>query len=218
MAVRVKRKKIDQDTVVVMSEMDFEIAKQVYIRYNEIGLYDEEVSFLLGKPNKYVFDLINPSEKDKFKTEQIDVLPTILNCKIRNIIPNNLVANQKIQVRATQSMVGNKLIFTYTTKIGKGELTDSETFEKTILKGERKKLHTQVHDFTFGLIGEGHFSSPKNALELYLLYKEHVTQSFRPADLQKSLSDCMRNQGEKVAVLKRTIINARYHYIASEEV
>ncbi len=198
--------------VVVMSEMDFEIAKSVYKMYNEVGLHDEEVSFLLGKPNKYVFGLINPTKKEKFKTEQIDMLPGILQCTFRKLIPNDLRPDIEIQVRATVKTVGDKLTFKYTTQVTGEETSATGKFEKKIRKGDRKQLHQAVHALTLQLISEGHFFTPKNALELYYLYKTRINTPFNPADVQKSLADCLRSDEDKSPSLERVIVNARYYY------
>lgn len=83
-----KKKKHIENQLVVMSRIDFEIAKRVYERILDLGMDDEEVSFLMGKRNKYVFDILDPTEKDKFKTEQLDYLPTILKTSIQSLVPD----------------------------------------------------------------------------------------------------------------------------------
>jgi len=47
---------------VIMSRMDYVIICQVIERLNEIGMGDDELSFLLGKPNNYVFSFIIKTE------------------------------------------------------------------------------------------------------------------------------------------------------------
>ncbi|WP_164121790.1 hypothetical protein [Sphingobacterium sp. xlx-130] len=50
-----------------MARMDYVIICQVIERLNEIGMSDDELSLLLGKPNNYVFGfIVKPSDKNRF--------------------------------------------------------------------------------------------------------------------------------------------------------
>lgn len=191
--------------------MDFRIAELVYQRFTAIGLTDEEVSFLLGKRNKYVFDLLDPTEKDKFKTEQLDVLPTILNTTIKDIIPNDIKPNETIRVKGEKKVSATKIVYEYVIVYLENTESESVTIVKKITKGNRKKVQPEVHALTLELIDVGHFSNPKNALELFLYYQEKLKLPFTPADLQKSLSLCLREAG-RPALLKREVNEAKYFY------
>ena len=202
--------------IVVMSKMDFKIALLVYYRYSEIKLTDEEVSFLMGKRNKYVFDLLDPTQKDKFKTEQLDILPTILECKIRDIIPNDVIANDTIMIRGRKKARSRKIIYEYIeifqnqTNDGAKE-SDPQIIEKKTKKGERKEINPKVHELMLKLMEQGYFDKPKNALELYLHCKEKITSLFKPSDLQKSLAVLLRDDGKPPLLIKK-IVDARYVY------
>lgn len=191
--------------------MDFEIAMLVYKRFTTIGLTDEEVAFLLGKRNKYVFDLLNPTQKDKFKTEQLDILPTIIESTIRNIIPNHIKPDETIKLKAAKKVYASKIVYEYLILHNDNTESNPVTIVKEIKRGERKQIHSQVHHLTLELIQDGYFNEPKNALEIYLYFKKMLTVSFRPSDIQKSLAVCLRNEKGQ-AVLKQDIVNARYVY------
>ena len=213
MAVRkiITRQKYKPVTV-VMYKMDYDIAMLVYRRFTAIGLSDEEVSFLMGQRNKYVFDLLNPTQKNKFKTEHLDILPTILECGIRTLVPNEINANKDIILRGVKKVTGKKVVYDYAVIQPDGTAIAQPPVVKQIVTGYRKILHPEVHALTMSLIKNGHFDEPKNALELYLFYKHNLNVDFRPVDLQKSIAMCLRNGkvGEPLLVEQR--VEARYIY------
>lgn len=196
--------------------MDFEIAMQVYKHFTAIGLTDEEVSFLLGKRNKYVFDLLDPTEKNKFKTEQLDILPTILGNKIRDIIPNHIKPNENINVKAVKKELPTRVVYGYVIVYPDDTESDLVAITKKVIKGKRRKLNQPVHEFTLQLIQEGHFLESRNALELFLLYKDRLEVPFTPADLQKSLAVVMNKKRQDPPLLECKNEHARYGYIATE--
>lgn len=207
-----KIKKPVKSSTVSMSRMDFEIAILVYKRFTAIGLTDEEVSFLLGKRNKYVFDLLDPTEKDKFKTEQLDILPTILGNKIRDIVPNGIKPNENVNIKALKKVLPTKIVYEYVMVYPDNTESELVTITKKLMKGDRKKLHEQVHDLTLKLIEEGHFLKGRNALELFLLYKGRLEVPFSPADLQKSLAVLMNKKRNEEPILVCENEGARYWY------
>lgn len=72
-----------------MARMDYVIICRVIKQLNKIDMTDDELSFLLGKPNNYVFGfIVKPNDKNRFNEDQIDLLPYILNCTFSKIIPN----------------------------------------------------------------------------------------------------------------------------------
>ena len=67
--------------------MDYVIICRVVELLNECGMTDEELSFLLGKANNYVFGFIaKPSDKNRFTEDQLDVLPYLLSSTFRQLI------------------------------------------------------------------------------------------------------------------------------------
>lgn len=72
---------------VFISRMDYVIICQVIERLNEIGMEDDELSLLLGKPNNYVFGfIVKPSDKNRFHEDQIHLLPYLLDCPFSRIM------------------------------------------------------------------------------------------------------------------------------------
>lgn len=205
-----KTKHIDNQ-LVVMSRIDFEIAKRVYERALTLGMDDEEVSFLLGKRNKYVFDILDPTEKNKFKTEQLDYLPTILRTSIRELIPTDRGLHEEIKIMASKAVYEHKIVYQFT------EL-DVETLQpvvwtKKLKIGSIRKVHEALHERIMEYYENGGFKLPISSLKLFLdLHKSHDQSSFTPSDLQKSLSTLMTAKG-RLQILKRVSINVRYYYI-----
>lgn len=199
--------------LVVMSRIDFMIAYNVYHLADAIKLNDEEVSFLLGKRNKYFFDLLDTTQKTKFKTEQLDILPAILETSIQNIVPNEIVADD-IKFQASKTVYAHKIEYKFITIDGtspaKGEFTN--TLNKS---GKPRKLHEAVHKSILRLIDEGYFKEPKTALQIYHHLKKHATLKFRPAELQKSLSMLLSGKA-RVRLLTKHIRDARYVYCSAE--
>lgn len=198
-----------------MSRMDYEIACHVYELLLQTDLNDEDLSFLLGKRNKYFFELLDPTEKDKLKTEQLNMLPTILNCGIRAIIPNNISKNEVVKIHSASKVIyDHKIVYHHEVEYADGTKSYLKVWTKKLVKGLRKKVHPEVHaELTKLLEGEeDYFSTPRTALNLYLLLKKKITVPFRPADLQKSLSLFMRNDGKREAMIEQYIEDGGYWY------
>lgn len=206
-----KKTKHIENQLVVMSRIDFEIAKRVYERALELGMDDEEVSFLLGKRNKYVFDILDPTEKNKFKTEQLDYLPTILKTSIRELIPVGTGLHEEIKIIASKTVYDHKIVYQFT------ELDTEDpqpiTWTKKLATGIIRKVHDDLHKHIIDFYEKGGFKKPVSSLKLFLdMEKVPDQSSFSPSDLQKSLSVLMSAKGN-LQLIKRVIINARYYYV-----
>jgi len=203
------------DTTVIMSKMDYEIAKRVYEYCLAIGLSDEELSFLMGKRNKYYFDLLNPTEKDKIKTEQLDMLPAILELHIREIVPNNIKPGEQIKIHGSKKVSATKIVYRHTVVYPDGTESAEIIWTKKVLKGERKQVNESLHSAVSELVHDGYFGKQRNALELYLTLKDKIKDlSFTPADLQKSLAVLMNKKRQQPPLLECKSDNARYGYYA----
>lgn len=205
-----KTKHIDNQ-LVVMSRIDFEIAKRVYERALALGMNDEEVSFLLGKRNKYVFDILDPTEKNKFKTEQLDYLPTILKTSIHELIPNYKGLHEEIKIMASKTVYDHKIVYQFTEL----DIEDPQpvVWTKKLKAGTIRKVQDDLHKRIMKFYESGGFKNPISSLALFLNTQKNLGQdSFSPSDLQKSLSVLMTAKG-KLQLLKRVIINARYYYV-----
>jgi hypothetical protein len=209
-----KRAKDTGSTTVVMSRMDYEIAKRVYEFTLAKGLTDEEVSFLMGKRNKYFFDLLNPTEKDKIKTEQLDILPTILQIPVRQIVPNDVKPGEQVKLYASKKVTATKTTYRHIVIATDGSESEPIIWIKKSAKGNRKQVNERLHTTILQFIDDEYFKQYRNALEIHLRLKEKSTFDFTPADLQKSLLDLARTV-KNISILKRAIEDARYVYIKS---
>lgn len=208
------KKKNGNTSLVKMSRMDFEIARFAFERSTEIGLTPAEVSFLLGKKDAYFFDLLNPTDKNKFKTEQLDLLPAILDCKIRQIIPNDVQPDEQVTITGTKTIRNTKayktITYTFTVEY-KNELTEDFIWKKKEIKGERSKENETVTKYLLKLVEEGYFDQPKFALTIYLLLQESLSTPFTVKDIQTSLAILCRKQN-KEPVLERREDRSRFVY------
>ncbi|WP_407428844.1 hypothetical protein [Arcticibacter sp.] len=201
-------------SLVIMSRMDYEIARNVYELLPAAGISDEDLSFLLGKPNTYFFALLNPTEKKKFKTAQLDVLPTILNTPIRKIVPNKISPGEIVKLHNTSRTVhDDKIVYRHTVEYIDGSRSNVKPWTKKLVKGERRKKNPHLHEELINLVHSGYFSPPKTALQIYLRLVEKSDLLFPPADLQKSLAVLSRKDGPE-SVLKAEIMNGCYWYVA----
>lgn len=213
-----KRKQVT-GALVVMSRMDYEIACRTYELLLQTDLNDEDLSFLLGKRNKYFFELLDPTEKDKLKTEQLNMLPTILNCGIRTIIPNNISKNEVVKIHnASKVAYDHKIVYQHEVEYADDSWSDLIVWTKKLVKGLRKQVHPEVHAELTKLVEseDDYFTTPRTALNIYLLLKKKITVPFRPSDLQKSLSVFMRNDGKREAVIEQYIEEGGYCYRKKE--
>ena len=166
----------------------------------------------MGQRNKYVFDRLKPTQKSKFKTEHLDILPTILECGIRILVPNEICEIKDIILRGVKKVTGKKVVYDYAIVQPDGTAVAQPPIVKPIVTGNRKTLHPGVQSLTLRLVEEGHFDEPKNALELYLHYKRELEVDFRPADLQKSLAMCLRKDKSTEPLLVKKRVDARDFY------
>lgn len=212
-----KSKKLRQNKspMVIMSKMDYMIARNVYERSFETGFDDEEISFLMGKRNKYFFDLIDPTQKNKFKTEQLDILPAILSTTIKNIVPNDVKPDEEVKLKAVKTVFTDKIVYQHVIINTDGSESTPIIWTKKLHKGERRKANPELHSSVIELVDEGHFSKPRSSLELYNSLKINPNLSFHPSDLQKCLSILLRNEGG-IPKLIRQNNDARYHYIKNQ--
>lgn len=208
-----KNAKNKTESTVIMSRMDYEIARRVYECCLAIGLSDEELSFLMGKRNKYIFDLLNPAEKDKIKTEQLDMLPTILQLPIRDIVPNTIKPWEQIKICGSKKVSATKIVYRHIVVYPDGTESGEIVWTKKVLKGERKQLNEMLHSAVLELVYAGYFGKLRNALELFLKLKDNKNLSFIPADLQKSLAVLMNKKRQEPTLLECKNEHARYGYV-----
>ncbi|WP_256009112.1 hypothetical protein [Desertivirga xinjiangensis] len=208
-----KKKKRIKTSLVVMSRMDYEIVKRVFELLPQAGIDDEEFSFLLGKRNKYFFDLLNPTEKDKFKNDQLDVIPTILNINHRDLFPNDIAPGETVRLhKPSKTVYDDKIIYSHIVEKIDGSISKPIVWTKKIVKGIRKKENKDVRLEVLNLVETGYFFERRRALQIYLKIKKSIPD-FSPIDLQKSLSILIRQiKGKRKALLVQEIKDGCYYF------
>lgn len=196
----------------IMSRMDYEIIKRVYTYAIFIDLSDEELSFLMGKRNKYFFDLLDPTDKDKLKTEQLDILPTILGVPIRNLVPNDVKAAEDVVIHSSKKVSTVKLTYKHYVVFADGTRSENITWTKKFVKGVRKKLNLELHGAVLKLLNNGYFDQRRSALELFIKLRSEAL-IFKAAELQKSLAVLMNKKRNQQVLLKCETKNSRLVYL-----
>ncbi|WP_164111813.1 MULTISPECIES: hypothetical protein [Sphingobacterium] len=172
---------------VVMSRMDYVIICQVIERLNEIGMNDDELSFLLGKPNNYVFGfIVKPSDKNRFHEDQIDLLPYLLDCPFSRIIVNGTPSGN-IHLHHTKEINEDGYKgFSHIIYNENGEGTRVIWKKKQAPKGTTRKTNQSLLAMLKQWVADGYFNRNQNALEIYKKLKaENV--AFPISELEKCL-------------------------------
>ncbi|WP_398455849.1 hypothetical protein AB3466_06720 [Sphingobacterium thalpophilum] len=171
--------------------IDFEILVNFYEICKKKKISEREISFLMGKVNKYFSEILNPFIKKHIKTEYLDILPAIAATRIRKIIPNNLTPKETIDIHGTHLHQKNEhseldyYKFTVTYKDG---TTKNYRWKIEVKKGRRSKVNDELLEILKTLISRGYFDKPKFALTIYLLIKKNYKSAFTPLELQIALA------------------------------
>jgi|GEM_PF-458374 len=203
-----------------VSRMDYELVCNVLQLLLETGMDDEEFSFLLGKRNQYLFDVIDPRKKQKLKTDQADPLAAIFSKLHREIIPLDVGPGEMIQLHhATRNVEDNdkSKTVTYSHMIypPEGDKGKKIIWKKTFVKGGRHKINTAVLAFLEKKVASGYFRKPRLALPLYIELKEVLAAgSFTAMDLERAIAKLLRNNG----TLMCSSIDTRDHYYDWHEI
>lgn len=173
---------------VIMSRLDYVIIQQVIDRLHEIGMGDDELSFLLGKPNNYMFGFImKPSEKNRFNEDQIDLLPHLLQCPFSRIIPNG-TAPGNIHLHHTKRIDEDGYKgFSHIVYSATGTGTRVIWKKKNAPVGSTRKTNKKLLDLLITWIDEGYFDQKRTALELYNRLNAENEINFRPSELEKCI-------------------------------
>jgi hypothetical protein len=170
-----------------MARMDYVIICQVIALLNERGLTDDELSFLLGKPNNYVFGfIVKPSDKNRFTEDQLDLLPFILNCSFGDIIPDG-TEKGNIQLYHAKQIDDDYKGFSHITYAPTGEGTRIIWKKKKAPKGSTRKTNESLLDLLKLLVKNGYFDEKRNGLEIYKKIKADSEIPFRVSELEKCL-------------------------------
>lgn len=195
---------------VIMSRMDYVVICQVIERLNEIDMGDDELSFLLGKPNNYVFSfIIKPSDKNRFNEDQIDLLPFLLDCPFSKIIVNGTKAGN-IQLFHTKAIDEDGYKgFSHITYSEKGEGTRIIWKKKNAPKGSTRKTNKPLLELLKFWIEQGYFDKKVSGLEIFKRLKSESAIGFRVSDIEK----CMKILcGSRQALLQKDSIDGVLRY------
>lgn len=173
---------------VIMSRIDYVIISQVINRLNEIGMSDEELSFLLGKPNNYVFGfIINPNDKNRFNEEQIDLLPNLLGCPFSYLFINETPADN-IHLHYTKDIDDDEYKgFSHIIYSPEGKGTRIIWKKPKAEKGSFRKNNNALLALLTQWVEEGFFDQKKTALECYKELRRLPDLEFTISDLEKCI-------------------------------
>ncbi|TYR36326.1 hypothetical protein FXV77_10485 [Sphingobacterium phlebotomi] len=195
---------------VIMARMDYVIICRVIEQLNKIGMSDDELSFLLGKPNNYVFGfIVKPSDKNRFNENQIDLLPYILNCTFTEIIPND-TERSNIQLYHTKAIDDasykgfSHIIYSY-----QGEGTRVLWRKQKAPKGSTRSTNLELLALLKRWIDEGYFEQKRAALEIYKKLDSESSLVFQISEIEK----CMKILcGTRHALLQKKSIDGVLRY------
>lgn len=173
---------------VIMSRMDYIIICQVIDRLNEIGMSDDELSFLLGKPNNYVFGfIVKPSDKNRFNEDQLDLLPYLLDCPFSRIFVNDTAADN-IHLHHTKEIDDDEFKgFSHIVYSSEGKGTRVIWKKGIAAKGSFRKTNDALLDVLIQWVNEGFFDQQKTALDCYKRAHTLPDLEFTISDLEKCI-------------------------------
>ena len=162
---------------------------------------DEELSFLLGKANNYVFGfIVKPGDKNRFTEDQIDLLPFILNCSFSQIILNG-TEKGNIQLYHTKRVNDDHKGFSHIIYDATGNGTRMIWRKKKAPKGSTRKTNEKLLELLRGWVGNGYFDKKRTALEICKKVSTDGEVDFRISELEKCLKilcgvrfDCMNKK------------------------
>lgn len=198
-----------------VSRIDFEILANFYEICKKKKISEREVSFLMGKVNKYFSEILNPFFKEHIKTEYLDILPAIASTGIRKIIPNDVMPKETIDIRGTHTRETDKYSevdyykFTVTYKDG---TTRNYRWKITVTKGSRSKVNPELLEILKKLISSHYFHKPKFALNIYIILKSRFKSAFSPLELQIALSKLTNISADPEFALQEGVDNMRITY------
>lgn len=186
----------------VMARMDYVIICQVIDQLNRISMTDDELSFLLGKPNNYVFGfIIKPSDKNRFHEDQVDLLPYILGCGFEYLIPDGTESSD-IQLYHTKAIDDEDYKgFSHITYASNGNVTRVIWKKRKASKRSMRKTNRALLDLLKQWIADSYFDQKRDALEIYKKLTSETVFTF--SELEKCLKILCRSRSP--ALQKKSI-------------
>lgn len=198
-----------------VSRMDFEILANFYTICKKKGISEREVSFLLGKKNKYFTEILNPFAKEHIKTEFVDMLPAIASSSYRHIIPNDVKSNETVDIEGSHIFYSDRTseitYYKFTVTYDDGSSKNYRWKIKTA-KGERAKVNVRLIEILQSLIDSWYFRKPKFALTLYLYLKKRYKSEFSALEIQITLAKLCNKKASPEYALEEGSKNARLTY------
>lgn len=192
-----------------MAMMDYVIICRVIALLDERGMTDDELSFLLGKPNNYVFGfIVKPGDKNRFTEDQLDLLPFILKCTHRDLIPNG-TSPGNIQLHHTKRIDDDYKGFSHITYAPTGEGTCIIWKKKKAPKGSTRKTNETLFGLLTSWIADGYFDLQRDGLEIYDGINTDTGITFRISELEKCLKVLC---GSEVMLLKKEPVDGILKY------
>lgn len=195
--------------IVTISHMDYHIICRVIDLMADIGMDDEELSFLLGKPNNYVFSFIaNPNDKNKFKSDQVNLLPYLLNCYCTDLYSNDCPKGN-IQLFYSQKIENDEEKgFSHIIYDSNGKGTRIIWTKKKNEKGAFRKTNKNLLDLLIKWIDEGILDLPTSSIDIWKKLKSEAQFTFFISDLEK----CIKILSTKSILTKQTIDGIIYYW------
>ncbi|UZJ64216.1 hypothetical protein OKW96_17805 [Sphingobacterium sp. KU25419] len=130
------KKQITKKTspIVTMLRTDYEILVHTYNLFKRSNLDEEDVSFLLGKPNSYYFDLLDPTEKKKLKHEYIPLFVPIFGVSLDAILPETNNADEEVKIKANSKFNKKSIIYKHEVTYADGTVSDEIEWSRKLQK------------------------------------------------------------------------------------
>ena len=194
---------------------DFETLTNFYKICKKKKISEREVSFLMGKTNKYFQGCLNLFFKRTIKPEFLTILPAITSKNIQEIIPNDIAPKETIDIHGTYKQEKNEFSvsdyykFTVTYQDG---TTRNYRWKIEITKGARSKVNPELFEILKKLISRHYFHKPKFALDIYTTLNSRFKNAFSPLALQIALSKLTNKSTNPAFSLQEGVDNTRTTY------
>ena len=201
-----------ESPLVIMLRTDYEVLVNTYELLKNSVLDEEDISFLLGKPNNYYFDLLDPTEKKRIKQEYLTLFPSIFNVSLNNVLSTCLNAEEEVKLSASSKFNKKSTVFKHTVTYENGTVSPEIEWRRKVVKGVRKVENKTLTDYLIFLVEEGYFLKPQTALGLFIHLRNYYDHSFTVKDLAVSLKKLSRNDANTSPLLQRNLDRARFTY------
>ncbi|MBL1411105.1 N-acetyltransferase [Sphingobacterium faecale] len=208
-----------------MLRSDFEVLRNVYHLLQDSILSDEDVSFLMGKADGYLFEILDPTNKKKFKQDLWTLFVPIFQSSFTEVMPPSHVGSYE-KVKLNSAANHNKKTTIYRFTVNYEDRTEDKNgaehkiavepeyleWKKKVVTGERKVENKPLTHYLKFLISEGFFFTPKTSLFILIHLREYFDKPFTAEDLGVSIKKLCRRQAGIETLLQRNIDDSRYSY------